>query len=73
MSLSTGDFSVGFTRVLHDGWKGGGNEISRGQLYLDGCSSMLLVGKRPPFRAHQLRVPCGVQEPLAPGRQTEEH
>lgn len=58
MTLSTGDFSVGFTRVLHDGWKGGSDEISPGELCLDGCSFMLLVGKPPPFRADQLQVPA---------------
>lgn len=72
MRLSTGDFSMGFTRVLHDGWRGGRHEISQWELYLDGCSFMPLVGKQPPFRAEQRQVPCGIQEPLAPGRQTEE-
>lgn len=30
MRLSTGDFSVDFARVLHDGWKGVRDEISQG-------------------------------------------
>lgn len=62
----------GFKTVLHDGWKVGRDDISQGKLYLDGCSFMLL-GKPAAFRADQLLLPCGIQESLAAGRQTEEH
>lgn len=41
MRLSTEDVSEGFRGVLHDGWKGGRDEILHGELYLDGCSFML--------------------------------
>ena len=66
MRLSTGGFSVGFTRVLYDGWKGGRDGISEGELYFDGCSFMLVVGKLPLFIADQLQVLCGIQEASAP-------
>lgn len=53
--------------------KGGEMRFCRGNYILMAAVLCCLVGKPPAFRADQLQVPCSIQEPLAPGRQTEEH